>query len=197
MSERLKSLRLRGARRAASCCLSLLLAAQTSFAAPPPHVFNPFARPAGAQAHEYLIPDGAELSVVTTEEISSKTASEGDAVTFRVEEDFLVNNQVVILKGTIAKGTITSAEKSGRLGKGGKLGIRVDSTATVDGQRVRLRASQGRVGDDKTGTTVALVVIFGVFGFLKKGSDAKIKAGTKVKVYVDEEKKVFLRGGAV
>lgn len=196
MSERLKGFSRGAARRAASCALSLLLAAQTSFAAPPA-VVNPVARPAGAQAQEYLIPDGAELSVVTTEEISSKTASEGDAVTFKVEEDFLVNNQVVILKGTIAKGAITSAEKSGRLGKGGKLGIRVDSTATVDGQRVRLRASQGRVGDDKTGTTVALVVIFGVFGFLTKGSDAKIKAGTKVKVYVDEEKKVYLRGGAV
>ena len=154
-------------------------------------------RPASTDLHEYVIPDGAELSVVTTEEISSKTASEGDAVTFKVEEDLVVNNQVVIVKGTIAKGTITSAEKSGRLGKGGKLGIRVDSTATVDGQRIKLRASQGRAGDDKTGTTVALVVLFGVFGFLKKGSDAKIKPGTKVKVYVDEEKKVYLRGGAV
>ena len=196
MSERLKESSRGAARRALSCGLSLLLAAQASFAAPPSVAGNA-ARPAGAQAQEYLIPDGAELSVATTEEISSKTATEGDAVTFRVEEDLLVNNQVVIVKGTIAKGTITSAEKSGRLGKGGKLGIRVDSTATVDGQRVKLRASQGRVGDDKTGTTVALVVLFGVFGFLKKGSDAKIKAGTKVKVYVVEEKKVFVRGGAV
>ena len=196
MSERLKKLKRGAARRAVSCGLSLLLAAHTSSAAPP-SVVNTVARPASADLHEYVIPDGAELSVVTTEEISSKTASEGDAVTFKVEEDLLVNNQVVIVKGTIAKGTITSAEKSGRLGKGGKLGIRVDSTTTVDGQRVKLRASQGRVGDDKTGTTVALVVLFGVFGFLKKGSDAKIKPGTKVKVYVDEEKKVFLRGGAV
>ena len=196
MSERLKELSRGVARRAASCGLCLLLATQASFAAPPP-VVNPGTRPASTDLHEYVIPDGAELSVVTTEEISSKTASEGDAVTFKVEEDLLVNNQVVIVKGTIAKGTITSAEKSGRLGKGGKLGIRVDSTATVDGQRIKLRASQGRAGDDKTGTTVALVVLFGVFGFLKKGSDAKIKPGTKVKVYVDEEKKVFLRGGAV
>jgi hypothetical protein len=196
MSERLKGLSRVATRRAVSCCLSLLLAAHVSSAVPP-SVVNPVARPASTDLHEYLIPDGAELSVVTTEEISSKTASEGDAVTFKVEEDLLVNNQVVIVKGTIAKGTITSAEKSGRLGKGGKLGIRVDSTAAVDGQRIKLRASQGRVGDDKTGTTVALVVLFGVFGFLKKGSDAKIKPGTKVKVYVDEEKKVFLRGGAV
>jgi hypothetical protein len=47
------------------------------------------------------------------------------------------------------------------MGKGGHLSIRIESTTTVDGQKVKLRASKGREGDDKTGTTVALVVLFG------------------------------------
>ena len=48
-------------------------------------------------------------------------------------------------------------------------------------------------GDDKTGTTVALVVLFGPLGFLKKGKDAKIKEGTRIKAYTDEEKKVQVK----
>jgi hypothetical protein len=146
---------------------------------------------------EFVIPEGTELSVVTTEEISSKTATEGDPVTFKVEDDVVINNQVVIARGTIARGSITAAEKSGRLGKGGKLGIRLDTTTTVDGQRIKLRAAQGKSGSDKTGTTIALVALFGVFGFFKKGSDAKIKPGTRIKVFTDEEKKVRIKGGVI
>lgn len=142
------------------------------------------------QTREITIPDGTAFSVVTEDEISSKTATEGDPVNFRVAEDVLINGQLVIAKDTLAKGIISSSEKNGRMGKGGKLSIRVESTTTVDGQKVRLRAVQGKEGSDKTGTTVALVVVFGVFGFLKKGKNAVIKKGTSVKVYTDEEKKV-------
>ena len=79
------------------------------------------------------------------------------------------------------------------MGKGGNLGIRVESTTTIDGQKVKLRSSKGKEGDDKTGTTVALVVLFGPLGFLKHGKNAEIKEGTSVKVYSDEEKKVVTK----
>jgi len=146
-----------------------------------------------APAQELTLPDGTELEVVTTEEISSKTATEGDPINFKVEDDVKVDGKVVIAKGTMVKGVVSNAQKSGRMGKGGKLSVRVESTTAVDGQKVRLRASKGKEGDDKTGTTVALVVLFGPLGFLKKGKDAKIKEGTKIKVYTDEEKKVALK----
>jgi hypothetical protein len=31
-------------------------------------------------------------------------------------------------------------------------------------------------------------------GFLKKGKDAKIKEGTQIKAYTDEEKKIQMKG---
>ena len=175
----------------------LILALLSGHISAPASTIRHFPNTSGIQGDEFLIPDGTELSVVTTEEISSKTATEGDLVNFKIEDDLVVNNQIVIAKGTLAKGTITAAEKSGRLGKGGKLGITVDSTTTVDNQKIKLRASQGKAGGDKTGTTIALVVLFGVFGFLKKGNNAKIKEGTKIKVYTDEAKKVRIKGGII
>jgi hypothetical protein len=147
----------------------------------------------GAATGEIVLPDGTELTVVTTEEISSKTATEGDPVNFKVDEDVKVNGRVVIAKGSLVKGEISNAKKSGRMGKGGQLSLRVLSTESVDGQKVKLRASKGKEGDDKTGTTVALVVLFGPLGFLKKGKDAKIKEGTRIKAYTDEEKKVVAK----
>jgi hypothetical protein len=77
------------------------------------------------------------------------------------------------------------------------LGIRIQSTTTVDNQKTKLRSAKGKAGDDKTGTTVALVVLFGPLGFLKKGKQAIIKPGTAIKVFTDEEKNVQVKGGVV
>jgi hypothetical protein len=140
-----------------------------------------------------VIPDGTEFTVITTEEITSKTATEGDPLTFRVKEDLVINGHVVISKDAVVKGVVANAKKAGMMGRGGSLGIRVESSTTIDNQRIKLRSSKGKEGDDKTGTTVALVVLFGPLGFLKKGSNAKIKPGTEIKVYTDEEKKVALK----
>jgi hypothetical protein len=140
-----------------------------------------------------LLPDGTEFTVVTTEEINSKTATEGDQLTFKVEQDVKIDGQIVIAKDTLVKGVVAQAKKAGMMGRGGSLGIRVESTTTVDNQKLKLRSSKGKEGDDKTGTTVALVVLFGPLGFLKHGKNATIKPGTQIKVYTDEEKRVEVK----
>jgi hypothetical protein len=146
------------------------------------------------QTGEVVIPDGTEFTVVTTEEISSKTATEGDALSFKVAEDVKINGIVVIAKDALVKGIVASAKKAGMMGKGGNLGIRVESTTTIDNQKIKLRSSKGKEGSDKTGTTVALVVLFGPLGFLKHGKNATIKPGTNIKVFTDEEKKIQIKG---
>jgi len=145
-----------------------------------------------SQTKSVEIPDGTELSAVTTETITSKTATEGDPVVFKVDEDLKINDIVVIAKGTMVKGYVSNAEKNGHFGKAGKLGLRIESTQTVDKQTIKLRASKGREGEGKTGTTVALVVLFGPLGFLKHGKNAEIKEGTKIKVFTDETKTVHI-----
>lgn len=144
-----------------------------------------------SQGVEVVLPDGTEFTVVTTDELSSKTAAEGDAVTFKVEEDVKINGRVVIAKDTIVKGTVSTVEQKGRMGKAGKLGIRVESTKTVDGQKLKLRASKGKEGEDKTTNVVLLSVLVSPLFLLKHGKDAVIKPGTKLKVFSDQELKVL------
>jgi len=137
-----------------------------------------------------VIPDGTEISAVTTETISSKTAQEDDPITFKVDQDVVIDGDIVIAKGTIIKGVVTNAKKSGFFGRGGELNVRVESTETIDKQKLKVRAAKGKEGENKTGATVALVVLFGPLGFLKKGKNAEIKEGTQIKVYTDEVKTV-------
>jgi hypothetical protein len=177
---------------AIACCL--IMAVSSQFVSPAA-VLAESARPESAlpQTSEITLPDGLEFEVVTTEEITSKTATEGDLLTFKIAEDVKVNGMVVIAKDTIVKGSVSNAEKSGRMGRSGKLGIRIESTTTADGQKLRLRASKGKAGDDKTGTVIALSVLVSPLFLLKKGKDAKIKPGTKLKVFSDEEKKIQIK----
>ncbi|MEJ7624356.1 MAG: hypothetical protein WKF34_10230 [Pyrinomonadaceae bacterium] len=139
---------------------------------------------------DVVIPDGTEIAAVTTETLSSKTSVEDDPITFKVEEDVVINGEIVIAKGTGIKGVVSNAKKSGFFGRGGELNVRVESTQTIDNQKLRVRASKGKAGDNKTGTTIALVVLLGPLGLFKKGKNAEIKEGTKLKVFTDEEKTV-------
>lgn len=181
---------------ATGAVLLLVLALMTQFTIMPASLASVGQEPV-AQMIAIVLPDGTEFTVLTTEEITSKTASEGDLLTFKVAEDVVVNGHVVIAKDTLVKGEVATAKKSGFFGKGGNIGIRIESTTTVDNQKTKLRSAKGKAGDDKTGTTVALVVLFGPLGFLKKGKQAIIKPGTAIKVYTDEAKNVQVKAGAV
>ena len=110
-------------------------------------------------AEEIAVADGTEFTVTPVEEINSGQAVEGDAVVFRVVDDVMAGGRVAIARGALAKGTVSDVTKRGMLGKAGKLSVRIESVAAVDGQRVRLRASAGRAGGGNTGTVIALSIL--------------------------------------
>ena len=146
--------------------------------------------PSGGGASSQTIADGTEIKIVTMEDISGQKVVEGDPLTFKIAEDVKVNGRTVIAKDTIVKGTVSAAKKKGFMGKGGELSIRIESTQTVDGQKVKLRASKSGAGGDNMGSTVALTVLFGPLGLLRRGKEAKIKAGTVLSAFTDEAKTV-------
>jgi hypothetical protein len=148
------------------------------------------------QTDEIILAEATPINVVTAEDVTSKDAKPNDPINFAVSEDLLVNGQVVVSKGTAAIGSVINAEKGGYLGKSGKLGIQVESTKTIDGQPLKLRAAKGREGNDKTNSTAALSMILPFFLF-KKGGEAKIMAGTPVTVYTAEEKRFRVDGSTL
>jgi len=143
---------------------------------------------------EIVLPEGTALNVVTAQAITSKTANLNDVVNFKVDEDVVINGQVVIRKGTTAVGSVMHATKGGYMGKSGKLGLQVESTQTVENGRVKLRAAKGREGDDETNKAAVLSMI-SPLGLFKRGGEAKVEEGTRVTVYVAEEKRFRVEDG--
>ena len=146
---------------------------------------------------EIVLAEGTPLVVVTAHEITSKEAKPNDTVKFTVNEDVIVNGQVVIRKGTEAVGSVVTAQKGGYMGNSGKLAIAVETTTTVDGQPLKLRAAKGREGNDKTTSTFVLSSLINPLFLFKRGGDAKITTGMPITVYAAEEKRFRLDGSTL
>jgi hypothetical protein len=141
---------------------------------------------AAAAPASFKLTEGTDVSLTFDEDISSKTASEGDSVEFVLADDIKVGNVLVAKAGCKAVGEVTNAKKSGMMGKAGELNIRLDYLKVGD-VKVKLRGSKGKEGASGTGGAIALTVLFGPIGLIKHGSNIDIKKGTPMKVFVAED----------
>jgi hypothetical protein len=133
-----------------------------------------------------LLKEGTQVPLKFAADISSKTAHEGDAVEFVLDEDLKVGESVIVPKGAHAVATVSNAKKAGMMGKGGELSVQIQYVI-AGSNHVRMRGSKGREGDNKTGATVALTVLFGPIGLIKHGKNVEIPAGTPFTAYVDQD----------
>ncbi|MHB8214757.1 MAG: hypothetical protein ACYDDS_01640 [Candidatus Sulfotelmatobacter sp.] len=162
--------------------------------APPPPVSQPVVASAAPAPQPATVPatgklvlrEGTDVKLKFTNDLSSKTAEEGDPVNLILDEDIKVGDVVVAKAGCKAVGEITNAKKAGMMGKAGELNLRLEHL-TVGDQRVRLRGSKGKEGEGKVGTAVALTVLFGPIGLIKHGKNVEVKAGTPLTAFVDED----------
>jgi hypothetical protein len=133
-----------------------------------------------------VVKEGTELRLKFTHSISTRTSHQGDPVELILVDDLRVGDHLVAKAGTRAVGQISHAKRAGMMGRGAELNVTLDYVFTDHG-RVRLRGTRGREGDDKTGTAVALTVLFGPLGLIKKGKEVEIKEGTELKAFISED----------
>jgi hypothetical protein len=161
---------------------SMVFGQDVSPAPPAPVVSQALAGPAA----KLILKEGTDVKLKFADDLSSKTAAEGDPVNLVLDEDLRVGDVVVAKAGAKAIGTVTNAKKAGMMGKAGELNMRLEHLNTGD-ERVRLRGSKGKEGEGKEGATVALTVLFGPIGLIKHGKNVEIKAGTPLAAFVDQD----------
>ena len=135
---------------------------------------------------KYMLHDGDDVPLRFAQDISSKTATDGDPVMFTLDEDLKVGGVVVAKAGAKAVGEVTNAKKSGMMGKAGELNIRLDYLK-VGNAKVHLRGTKGKEGESGTTSTVVLTVLFGPIGLIKHGKNIEIKEGTALKAFVSDD----------
>jgi hypothetical protein len=131
------------------------------------------------------ISEGTEVKVRLLDNLSSNNAVQGQKFNLELDQDLRLNNQVVIQRGAKVIGNVVSARKKGFMGKAGELNINIDYLLLGD-QRIALRATNASEGKSKVGTTVALTVLFGPIGLLKRGKDIELNSGTTFTAFIDQ-----------
>lgn len=140
----------------------------------------------------FTLEDQTPIKLRLNRNMSSADAKTGETVDFEVIEDIKVGDIVVIQRGASALATVTNAKPKGRMGKGGKLDIVLDSVRLVSGEKVALRATKETKGGGKTGAMTGGIIASSILFFpaapfflLMKGKDIAIPKGTEVTAYVN------------
>ncbi len=146
---------------------------------------------------DVAIPDGTEIEIQLKNTLSGQDAKVGNIVDFEIVRDVQVKGVTVFARDALARARITTAKKSGRWGKAGKLEWAMQDVQALDGNRIPARFVKRELGDSKGGTVavaaVATGVFLGPFGLLwglKKGRPAVIPAGNRYIVFVHGDTKV-------
>lgn len=143
-------------------------------------VFAPFT----SAQKKVTLKAGPPVILATVETVSSKTTVSGNTVDFKVVTDVIVDGNVVIPAGTIAKGQASNVSKASAIGKGGEITVGINNINALDGTLVPLSgANISASGKNKVG----LAIVCGIctlFGFLIPGSQAELPAGSQTQAVV-------------
>jgi len=135
---------------------------------------------------KYILREGEDVNLVFAQDLSSKTSSEGDPITFTLVDDLKVGGVVVAKAGSKATGEVTKAEKSGMMGKAGELNMRLDYLKAGD-TKIKLRGTKGKEGQSGTTGAIVLTVLFGPIGLIKHGKNVEIKQGQSLHAFVGDD----------
>jgi hypothetical protein len=144
-----------------------------------------------APAHKLKIPEGTEMIIRFEDKLSSGSNTEGDSFSISLDDSVKLSDGTVLKPGYRGRGEVISAKKKGFMGQAGELNVRLNYIRVGD-SRIRLRASKGGEGRGAMGATVALTVLFGPLGLLKRGHDIEIKQGQQLTAYVDQDAEIDL-----
>ena len=150
---------------------------------------------------ERKVIDGTEIEIALTNNVSGQEANVGDVVDFTVLRPVQLNGVTIFEKGAAARGRITTAKRSGRWGKAGKLEWAMQDIQAVDGSRVPARFTKRLIGDSSGGTVAVAAVATAVFlgpvallWGLKKGKAAIIPAGNRYTAFVQGDNTIQTYG---
>ncbi len=104
----------------------------------------------------------------------------GETVEFRVTRDIIAENEIVIPRGTIAKGTVFEAKRSAWWGTKGRLGIKLRNIVIPNGDVLYFYSSDVYItGKNRTPVSVATAIFIWPCCFIC-GSKAEMPAGYEV-----------------
>lgn len=125
---------------------------RTPYDEPPPAAE---AAPAPPPSAELILHNGVQIKLRLARTVASSTAKVGDRVDFEVAEDVVVDGLCIVAKGAVAAGTVSEAEGKKRLGRGGTLGITLNSVQMANNEKAAVRGYQEARGSSSAAPMIS------------------------------------------
>lgn len=127
---------------------------------------------------------GTIIPLQSVRQVKAADVNEGEYVDFRVVNDIMVDNHVVIEKGSIVKGVVNEACKSTIAGTKGRLVININQITLASGEHVYCSNSAARIyGKNRTPLAVITSLFVWPCIFIP-GTKAVMPEGYEVHAYV-------------
>lgn len=140
------------------------------------------APPAGAETTP--LRPGTPVLLSLEHHVTSAYTPVGSDVWLRVAEDVMSGDRIVIRRGTPVRGRLRHAADRAALGTSGSLTLGIDAVAAVDGQPLRVVASETRHGRDRSDTATSLGM-FGVLpGLMWRGEHSYLPRGSVIRAEI-------------
>jgi hypothetical protein len=119
-----------------------------------------------------VVAPGTALDLVLSTEIAADETVEGDEFFGKIIKDVLVDDRVVVPRGTVMHGVLSTMEGPKRAGRNGYINARFDYLITPDGRKVPIegnsttRDTKGKAAAKVVGRAAGYTAVGGVVGTL-------------------------------
>jgi len=157
---------------------------------------DPVANPRGlplpdpaAAARAITIPEATPLKIQLRDMLDSKIIHKKgiSVVQFEVVEDVVVDGAILVRRGALASGHFTDVEKAKGYGRNAEIDFAFDTVTAVDGQNISLAAAGEKTRGGRHNETAQVLLMSPALGWLAKGADAVVRAGTSYEVETSGE----------
>lgn len=158
--------------------LSLAMASAQAQDTPPEAVAADVAGDA-ALPLRLTVPAGTELVFEMGQAVGSKTSQRGDRFTLRLALPLRIDGHLLVPAGTPAMGEVVHADRARGGGQAGEL-ILAARYLEWDGRQLPLKAFSAGVGKNRTNAALGVTLAAGVAGFLVRGGEIEMAAGSLI-----------------
>jgi hypothetical protein len=164
----------------------------------PPNLPETGAADATSAVKTVKLPQGAAVIVETLYPVSSADFKVNSTIAFSVARPVVVDDALIIPRGTIARAKVVRVKKAGSFGRAGALTFEMERIIAIDGTKIPVQLSSATEGGNRTGmmaagaaATTALIFPYTapaaiVWGF-KKGDDAVVRGSKQFAAVIKNE----------
>lgn len=135
-----------------------------------------------AVPHNLTMTKDRIIKVRAVDTISSQKIKQNEKVHFKVIEDIMIDDVVIVPVNTDVEAIITKIKKAGPWDKDGELEVAFSEVKTKDGQSIPVIGMLQLRGDKPQ-----FLIKYSLLGVLVKGKEAVITAGKEVDLKIKEE----------